>query len=176
MRCGIRPADRQVTAAADSECTVLDLASVRSAGEVAELVTAAVQKGLTSPDRLRQLLDARARQRHRALILGMLAEVAAGVESYLEMLYLRTVERPHGHPVGYRQDPSPDLPYARDVKYDRYGLIVELNGRLGHEAEGRFRDMNPDNRHALRDELTLPSATSMSVADLVRWRSRSIWP
>ncbi|HZA72058.1 MAG TPA: hypothetical protein VE476_04030, partial [Propionibacteriaceae bacterium] len=81
-----------------------------------------------------------------------------------------------GHPVGYRQDPSPDLPYARDVKYDRYGLIVELDGRLGHEAEGRFRDMNPDNRHALRDELTLPSATSMSVADLVRWRSRSIWP
>jgi putative AbiEi antitoxin of type IV toxin-antitoxin system len=138
-----------------AECAVLDLANQRSAGEVAGLVTVAVQKGLTNPERLRRLLDARARQRHRALIEGMLTEVAMGVESYLEMLYLRTVERPHGLPKGERQAPSPDLPYERDVKYDPYSLIVELDGRLGHDGEGRFRDMNRDNRHALRDELTL---------------------
>ena len=38
---------------------MLDLATLRSAGEVAGLVTAAVQKGLTNPERLRRLLDAR---------------------------------------------------------------------------------------------------------------------
>lgn len=137
------------------ECTVLDLASQRTPGEVVGLVTKAVQKGLTSPERLRRLLDTRARQRHRGLIEGMLAEVAAGVESYLESLYLHTVERPHGLPRGDRQVQDPDLPYERDVKYDPYSLLVELDGRLGHEGEGRFRDMNRDNRHALRDELTL---------------------
>lgn len=119
------------------------------------LVSKAVQKGLTTPERLRRLLDARARQRHRALISGLITDVAAGAESYLEVAYLRTVERPHGLPRGDRQDPSPGLPYVRDVKYKRYRLIVELDGKLGHEGEDRFRDMNRDNRHALRDELTL---------------------
>jgi hypothetical protein len=137
------------------ECAVLDLAGQRSAGEVVGLVTGAVQKGLTTPDRLRSLLDTRARQRHRQLIAGMLTDVAAGVESFLEMQYLRTVERPHGLPRGSRQGARPDLPYKRDVRYDDYGVIVELDGRLGHEGEGRFRDMNRDNRHALLDELTL---------------------
>ena len=155
-RDGVRPARSpgsppRLTA----ECAVLDLANQRSAGDVAGLMTAAVQQRLTSPERVQRLLETRARQRHRQLIMGMLAEVAAGVESYLEMLYLRTVERPHGLPRGERQDPSGDLPYERDVKYDRYGLIVELDGKLGHDGEGRFRDMNRDNRHALRDELTL---------------------
>jgi hypothetical protein len=107
---------------------VLDLAALRSSGEVVGLVTAAVQKNLTTPDRLRRLLETRARQRHRELIVGMLAEVAAGVESYVEMLYLRTVERPHGLPTGVRQAPSPDLPYERDVTYDRYSLIVSSTG------------------------------------------------
>jgi hypothetical protein len=137
------------------ECTVLDLAGVRPAGGAVGLVTTAVQKGVTSPDRLRRLLDARPRQRHRRLIQGMVTDVAAGAETYLEMLYLRTVERPHGLPKGDRQDPHPDLPYHRDVKYRRFALIVELDGRIGHEGEGWFRDMNRDNRHALRDELTL---------------------
>jgi hypothetical protein len=134
---------------------VLDLASGCPPGDAVGLVTRAVQKGLTTPERLRQLLDARPRQRHRALILGMLTDVAAGAESYLEMLYLRTVERAHGLPRGARQTPNPDLPYERDVKYDRFRLLVELDGRIGHEGEGRFRDMDRDNRHALRDELTL---------------------
>lgn len=122
---------------------------------MAGLVTVAVQRGLTSPNRLRRLLESRARQRHRELIAGMLADVIAGVESYLEMLYLRTVERPHGLPKGFRQSPSPDMPYERDVLYRAYRLLVELDGQRWHDGENQFRDMNRDNRHALRDELTL---------------------
>ena len=41
------------------------------------------------------------------------------------------------------------------MDYDPFSLIVELDGRIGHEGEGRFRDMNRDNRHALRDATTL---------------------
>lgn len=137
------------------ECTVLDLANARSASAVAGLLTVAVQRGLTKPERLRSQLDTRARQRHRALIAGMLVDVADGVESHLEMLYLRTVERPHGLPKGDRQDPNPDLPCERDVLYRAYNLLVELDGQQWHEGENQFRDMNRDNRHALRDELTL---------------------
>lgn len=137
------------------ECTVLDLAAQRPADDVVGLLTSAVQKGLTNPERMRRALGMRRRQRHRCLIAGLVAEVAAGVESYLEVLYLRTVERPHGLPKGNRQSARPDLPYERDVSYDDFRVIVELDGRLGHQGEGRFRDMNRDNRHAFVDELTL---------------------
>ena len=42
-----------------------------------------------------------------------------------------------------------DLPYRTDVDYEEYGLLVELDGRRGHDGAGRFRDMNRDNRHVL---------------------------
>ena len=44
---------------------------------------------------------------------------------------------------------------VRDVLYDEYGLVVELDGRLGHEGLGRFRDMWRDNQAALEALLTL---------------------
>jgi hypothetical protein len=47
------------------------------------------------------------------------------------------------------------LPYATDVGYDAYGLLVELDGRLGHEGAGRFRDMERDNRFVLGGLTTL---------------------
>ncbi len=138
-----------------AECAVLDLVAQRPEGEVVGLITSAVQKGLTTPERLSRLLQSRSRQRHRRLVTGLLADVVDGIRSYLELRYLRDVERPHGLPRGERQDSRPGLPYQRDVKYKGFGLIVELDGRLGHDGEGRFRDMNRDNQHALRDELTL---------------------
>lgn len=137
------------------ECTVLDLAKRRAEGAVVGLVTDSVQKGLTTPDRLQTLLRSRPSQRHRRLISGMLAEVADGVKSFLELSFLRDVEWPHGLPRGRRQGSPPGLPYYRDVDYEGFALLVELDGRIGHEGEGRFRDMNRDNRHALRDEVTL---------------------
>ena len=85
----------------------------------------------------------------------MRAEAADGVESYLELLFVRTVERPHGLPRGRRQRSRTGLPYRRDVDYRPYALIAELDGLLGHEGEGRFRDMNRDNLHVLCGEATL---------------------
>jgi very-short-patch-repair endonuclease len=66
----------------------------------------------------------------------------------LELRYLREVERPHGLPVGNRQRSRLGLPYCTDVGYDEYRLLVELDGRDGHEGVGRFRDMRRDNRFA----------------------------
>ena len=63
-------------------------------------------------------------------------------------MYLREVERPHGLPVGNRQRSRLGLPYCTDVGYDSYRLLVELDGRDGHEGAGRFRDMRRDNRFA----------------------------
>ncbi|WP_433021809.1 hypothetical protein [Kribbella sp. CA-294648] len=44
----------------------------------------------------------------------------------------------------------------RDVEYTPYGLIVELDGRLGHaDALSRWRDMSRDNAAATSGKLTL---------------------
>jgi hypothetical protein len=114
-----------------------------------------VQRRMTTPERLRSRLGQRSRHAHRALLVNMLADVAEGAESPLELRYLRTVERPHGLPRGDRQNSRAGLRYIRDVLYDEFALLVELDGRDGHSDVGRFRDMNRDNLHALRDELTL---------------------
>ena len=50
---------------------------------------------------------------------------------------------------------SRGLPYVSDVGYDAYRVLVELDGREGHQGTGRFRDMWRDNRFALLDCLTL---------------------
>jgi hypothetical protein len=137
------------------ESAVLDMAGARHAGDVVGLITTALQRRLTTIKRLCQELDQRARHRHRALLRDLLADVDAGAESPIEVRYLRDVERPHGLPSGQRQQSRSGLPYQNDVDYEEFGLIVELDGRVGHEGVGRFRDMNRDNRHAFVDALTL---------------------
>jgi hypothetical protein len=137
------------------EDTVLDLADGAAAGDVVGVVTTAVQRRLTTPDRLRRNLDLRSRHAHRNLLLDLLTDVDQGAETPLEFRYLRDVERPHGLPRGHRQTSRTGLRYVRDVRYDGFDLLVELDGRDGHEGIGRFRDMNRDNVHALHDELTL---------------------
>jgi Transcriptional regulator, AbiEi antitoxin len=173
-RAGVRPA-RSVKEPPrlTVESTVLDLTDVRDAGEVVELVTTAVQRRLTTVKRLRHGLDARARHRHRALLHDLLADVGAGAESPIELRYLRDVERPHGLPKGSRQQSRSGLPYMSDVDYTEFGLIVELDGRAGHEGIGRFRDMDRDNRHALVDALPFDSGTMILLPDRAPLPSRS---
>jgi hypothetical protein len=134
--------------------TILDLAASRAEGEVVNLVVEALRRSLSTPDRLLVALGERPRQRHRALLAALLAD-AAGIESTLELDYLQRVERPHGLPVAARQGSSIDLPYRHDVEYRGYDLLVELDGRVGHDGSGRFRDMRRDNRHLLRGAVTL---------------------
>jgi very-short-patch-repair endonuclease len=72
------------------------------------------------------------------------------------VVYLRDVERAHGlSAVVRRQQPSRSHRAVRDVWYTDFGVVVELDGRLGHTELGRFRDMNRDNLASLDGLLTL---------------------
>jgi very-short-patch-repair endonuclease len=134
--------------------TVLDLCEGASARRVEDLVTRAVQKHLTTPANLRRALHRRSRHSRRQLLTELLAEVGEGAESPLELRYLRDVERRHGLPAGKRQRRTVS-PGRRDVLYPDHRVVVELDGRLGHEGEGQFRDMARDNAALLEQLVTM---------------------
>lgn len=137
------------------EDTVLDLCASGQPEDSVAWLTTAVQRRLVAPAQLRRALLRRRRFRHRSVVAGLLAEVAEGAQSPIEVTYLRDVERAHDLPLGVRQLVSADGSAIRDVWYVDYGVAVELDGRVGHEGMGRFRDMNRDNEAALTSVLTL---------------------
>ena len=134
---------------------MLDLCEECDEADVVGWVSAAVQRRLTTPTRLRHQVEGRARLRHRKLVLELVEDVAVGAESPIEVAYLNDVERAHGLPSGTRQRRPVGSTYLTDVKYDPYTLLVELDGRVAHEGEGRFRDMRRDNAHVLLGRPTL---------------------
>jgi hypothetical protein len=89
-------------------------------------------------------------------LVAMVADVAEGAQSPLEVEYLRRVERAHGLPAGVRNRRWGDR-HVRwiDVDLDEFETRVELDGRLGHEDEGRFRDRRRDNRSTVSGKATL---------------------
>jgi hypothetical protein len=171
------------------EDTVLDLCDGRIEPDdrhhTAHWLTAAVQRRLTTSDRLLRALEARSRISGRRLLLEMLTDVDEGAESPLELKYLRDVERAHGLPSGVRQAPALSDGHSarRDVRYREYGLLVELDGELGHAGESRFRDFRRDNAALLTGEMTLrygwtdvdahPCSIARQVAELL---TRGGWP
>ena len=76
--------------------------------------------------------------------------VADGAESAMEVRYLRDVERAHGLPTGRRQHTSVSGGRElHDVAYDEQRVLVELDGRLGHEGfEAQRKDGRRDRRGA----------------------------
>jgi hypothetical protein len=160
--------------------TVLDLCESASARTVEDLVTRAVQRGLTTPKQMLRSLSGRGRHNRRVLLTELLQDVDEGAESPLELRYLRDVERAHGLPRGARQRPSADRPALRDVLYERYAFVVELDGRKGHEGEGKFRDMRRDNaallanlstvRYGFGDVAGSPCEVGWEVAQLLMRR------
>jgi hypothetical protein len=130
------------------EATVLDLVDVSdTAREVEAWIVAACQKRLTTPTRLGGALAERKKITWRGMAEAMLLDVAHGAQSMLELQFLRSVERAHRLPRGDRQR---RVAMRRviwiDVDYEPFRTRVELDGRLGHEGEGQFRDRRRDNR------------------------------
>lgn len=152
---GYRVAGRGDPPRISIEDAVLDLCARSESAEVVGWLTSAVQRRLTTSERLRRALDRRARQRHRQVILDLLGDVADGAESPIEVRYARDVERAHELPRGTRQARSGDRRHLRDVEYKDYGVVVELDGRIGHTGMGRFRDMWRDNSATVEDRVTL---------------------
>ena len=140
------------------EDTVLDLVDAsRTVAEVVGWVTAVCQRRLTTPQRLAAALAGRRKIRWRAEVLALVADVAEGAHSPMEIKYLRDVERRHGLPRGRRQW---RIVVGRrvvwiDVDYERYRVRVELDGRVGHAEEGKFRDRRRDDRSARERRLSL---------------------
>jgi hypothetical protein len=118
----------------------------------------ACQSGRTTPGRLREALAQHPKLPRRRFIRTVLSDVAQGAYSVLEHRYLRRVERPHGLPTAERQRrvTQGKTVAHRDVEYPDQRLIVELDGRLGHEeALDRWDDLDRDIDSAVEGDLTL---------------------
>lgn len=97
----------------------------------------AVNWRTTRVDRMITALDQLPTLPRRLLISDVLADLSTGASSVLEREYLRRVERAHGLPTGQRQAPRRTAGGVefRDVTYDEYGLVVELDGRAFHTGK-----------------------------------------
>src|SRR5215472_8397115 len=158
-----------------TEETIIDL--------VIGWVTAGFGKRLTGEGPLRRTLSTRQKLRWRDRLDGIVAAAAGGAHSVLEFRYDRDVERAHRLPIAQRQVPftKPDGSRGfRDRYYERYGLVVELDGKQAHPEHQRGRDRRRDNDAAagggstLRydwDEVTRHAfATAAQVARSLRKR------
>jgi hypothetical protein len=166
------------------ERCALDLAGCATTldGAIAAVANA-LQRRLTTQARLLEAIGRTPSLRWHQPIAELLAPALAGVQSPLEWRYARDVERAHNLPSGERQARGPDSGGSatwRDVEYVSLGVVVELDGRVGHTEGHEFRDMRRDNRTTELDELTLrygsadvmtrPCAVATQVAQVLRLR------
>ncbi|MET8520587.1 type IV toxin-antitoxin system AbiEi family antitoxin domain-containing protein [Nocardioides sp. NPDC004968] len=108
---------------------------------------------------LQAALDRAHSLRRRKLIQGLVDDLATGTHSVLEHGYLTKVERAHGLPPGRRQAPRTGASgnQFRDLEYEGYALVVELDGALGHDS---WRDQARDADRSLDDLAELGTVTA----------------
>ena len=140
-----------VTSAAD---TVLDCCCDRllSERDVVALVAEAVACQATTADAVAETLRARARHPRRRIIQLAVGDVDVGAQSVLEVMALRRVIRAHDLPTMAVQVPADGGRVRRDFENERFGVVLEVDGRRGHEGAGRIADLRRD-RRASRDGL-----------------------
>jgi hypothetical protein len=131
------------------EAAVLATTNGTSAtGTVIDLALRAPQRRLTTASRLLIALNSWPRHRWRGLLREILAETRTGATSALELRYVREVERAHGLPCGRRNVPEALADRScryRDVRYEAFSTVVELDGREAHPVDEAFRDLRRDN-------------------------------
>lgn len=144
--------------------TVLDVASGGSALDALSIVAKAVQKELVTPRELLLELTARGGHKHSSVLRPALSDVEEGGQSGAELLYIRDVERAHGLPRAVRQSPSYlGRHRLHDNEYLEHKLIVEVDGRLGHE---RWADRVKDGRRDRQLLTTARLTTRVFFADV----------
>jgi hypothetical protein len=172
------------------EETVLDLTQAAAHfDDVCGWVTRALARDLTDEEKLHAAMRQRKRLRWRTDLVELIAAAAGGDHSVLEFRYDRDVERAHGLPEPVRQ-----APFAgpggrrgrRDRVYREYGVVVELDGRVAHPAEGQWKDKARDNAAAVQGLQTLrygwtdvrwnPCATAAEVVRVLQARGWDGWP
>lgn len=159
------------------EATILDAAHESDEDTTVAVLTGALANRLTFPARVLDAADGQ-RVRHRRVIEQLCDASAAGIESALEFRYHTEVEAAHALPPCQRQvSLSPGT--RSDGYYPEFGVVIELDGRRGHEH--RHRDMARDNRHALlgrgltlrygwHDVLHRPCEVALQVGQALRER------
>ncbi|GAB06300.1 hypothetical protein GII30_01400 [Gordonia amarae] len=166
------------------EEAVLDVASSATRPERAiACLSDAVQSRSTTADRLLAALDSRPRIRLRGFLRGVLIDVRDGTCSVLEHHYLTKMERRHQLPRPHRQSRTTlGRPGFRDLEYSKWGVVVELDGRMAHDsATARAFDMERDLDAAVdgnlltlrigyRQVVGRPCATTHKVAKALRNR------
>lgn len=135
--------------------TLLELGISRTPADLLTLIAEAEHRRLISTPELVRTLRQYRRYPYRRVVMDLLGDIMAGVQSPIERLYLHDVERAHQLPVGSRQEGNRGLAHRSDVAYDEYRLLVELDGWKTHGGAGRFRDLWLDNQFALRGQVTL---------------------
>ncbi len=161
----------------------MDLAQLsRTLDDVCGWITKACARRLTTEARLRATLELRKKMRWRMELDEMLAAAGSGVHSVLEYRYVRDVERAHGLPRSRHQVHVviDGKAVYRDVYYEEYQLAVELDGRLAHPDDERWRDTQRDNeasargvetlRYGWRDVCAHPCETALLQAQILRQR------
>ena len=137
------------------EHTVLDLVADLDLDATIALIARACSRRLTTPAAVGAALSTRPRQRHATRLREILCEVAAGRESPLEVRFARDVQRAHGLPMGVAQQ-STGSAALHDIGFPELQLLIELDGRLGHEgSDGRHRDAGRDRRTSAQGWLTV---------------------
>lgn len=138
--------------------TVLDLGDLPGASRADAIgVTArAVQRRQATVAGLTAELAFRRTHRHRRALELSLGVVADGAESVLEVEFVTRVLRPHGLPPMRLAVPdwADGRSIRRDFVDDDHGVVMEVDGRLGHEAE-RGRDIRRDRSTAAEGRITL---------------------
>jgi hypothetical protein len=130
------------------EDTVIDLVDDSPTAEGAiDVLMRACQRRLTTAERLAQTAKKRKKMKRRRLLLDVLSEVHDGVLSMLERNYRRDVEVAHGLPRGVRNkgEGVAGRRRYRDVRYKKFGVVVELDGQSAHPANDKDRDDIRDN-------------------------------
>lgn len=141
------------------EETVLDLVETAPTFDKAfNWVCLALGERCTTPERLLAALDRRKRFPRRRDIEIMLGDARQGVRSWLELQYVRGVERPHRLPEATRQRRvrrGTGNEYL-DNLYEEYKLCVELDGVAAHSGAQQLRDKRRDRKNVIeRGILTL---------------------
>jgi len=161
------------------EDALIDVGQFLPTGRLVGLLSDAVRSRLTSPRAVGAVIKTRARVRGRRRIEAVLADLD-GIESTLEYVYRRDVERAHGLPAARRQA-SVSAGTRSDGFYEAYGVVIELDGRAFHQnADAAFRDLARDNAHAALNLITLrygsadvrgrPCAVARQVAAVLKSR------
>lgn len=108
------------------------------------LLTRAIQERRTTPQRLLEIVESRARVAHRRLVSMILLD-GAGIESALEHAYVTRVESPHSLEPMRRQFVVPETGHRADGAYPERRALIHLDGARFHDPE---LDRQLDLRHA----------------------------